>query len=152
FCFRLRQQGWKILRLRAEMALHDSAMTRFGQWWRRAVRCGHAYAQGAQLHGGSPERHYVRETRRAWAWGFLIPTLAMCAAWPSGGVSLLLLLLYPAQLWRIYRQARHRPLAPAHAAAYAVSCVISKFAEVYGVWKFGIRQLRGGPMQLIEHK
>ena len=27
--------GWRILRVDAEMTLHDAAMTRFGQWWRR---------------------------------------------------------------------------------------------------------------------
>ena len=34
-------------RLDAEMTLHDAAMTRFGQWWKRIVRGGHAYAEGA---------------------------------------------------------------------------------------------------------
>jgi hypothetical protein len=40
-CFRLRQCGYRILRLDAEMALHDAAILRFGQWWRRARRSGH---------------------------------------------------------------------------------------------------------------
>ncbi len=151
-CLRLRARGWKVLRTNEEMAVHDAAMTRMGQWWRRAVRCGHAYAQGAWLHGSSPQRHYVRETRRAWTWGFLIPLVAVSAAWPSGGMTLLLLLFYPAQFCWVYRQARRRPLPRGYAAAYAASCVFSKFAEVYGIWKFGIRQLRGAPMQLIEHR
>ena len=37
-CLRLREQGWKIWRLDAEMTVHDAAMTRFGQWWRRTAR------------------------------------------------------------------------------------------------------------------
>jgi len=37
-CSRLRAAGWRVVRLPAEMTLHDAAMTRFGQWWRR--RCG----------------------------------------------------------------------------------------------------------------
>jgi cellulose synthase/poly-beta-1,6-N-acetylglucosamine synthase-like glycosyltransferase len=151
-CLRLRTRGWKILRTNEEMAVHDAAMTRIGQWWRRAVRSGHAYAQGAWLHGSSPQRHFVRETRRAWGWGFLIPLVAMSAAWPSRGLSLLLLLCYPAQFFSVYRQARRRPLPAGYAAAYAASCMLSKFGEVYGIWKFGIRQLRGAPMQLIEHR
>ena len=40
--------GWTILRIDAEMTLHDMAMTRFGQWWKRTVRAGHAYAEGAR--------------------------------------------------------------------------------------------------------
>jgi GT2 family glycosyltransferase len=37
-CLRLRSADWKIVRVGAEMTLHDAAMTRFRQWWRRAVR------------------------------------------------------------------------------------------------------------------
>jgi GT2 family glycosyltransferase len=151
-CLRLRARGWKVIRTDEEMATHDAAMTRINQWWRRAIRCGHAYAQSAWLHGSSPQRFFVQEIRRAWAWGFLVPLLALGAAWPSRGLSLLLLLLYPAQFCWTYRQARRRPLSRAYAAAYAASGVASKFAEVYGIWKFGIRQLRGAPMQLIEHR
>lgn len=32
-CVRLRKAGWKIYRLQDNMAWHDAAMTRFGQWW-----------------------------------------------------------------------------------------------------------------------
>ena len=35
-----RRDGWAILRIDAEMTLHDMAMTRFAQWWRRSVRPG----------------------------------------------------------------------------------------------------------------
>lgn len=151
-CLRLRNRGWKVLRTSDQMATHDAAMTQLRQWWKRGVRCGHAYAQGAFMHGNSPQRHWVRETRRAWVWGFLLPLLVFATAWPSHGLSLLVLLLYPAQFLWVYRLARKRPLSANVAAAYALSAVASKFAEMYGIWKFGIRHLRGGEMQLIEHR
>ena len=53
-CVRLRAAGWRIWRLDAEMALHDAAMTGFHQWWRRTLRSGYAFAQGADLHGDHP--------------------------------------------------------------------------------------------------
>ncbi|BBH45959.1 hypothetical protein KU43P_24360 [Pseudomonas sp. KU43P] len=53
-CVRLRARGWKIWRLDAEMTLHDAAMTRFSQWWRRCIRGGYAFAEGAYLHGYPP--------------------------------------------------------------------------------------------------
>ena len=68
-CVRLRAKGWRIWRLDTEMALHDAAMTRFQQWWRRTMRTGYAFAQGAYLHGARPERHWIWESRRAWLWG-----------------------------------------------------------------------------------
>src|SRR5207253_7864376 len=60
-CVRLRQAGWSILKLNFEMAVHDIDIGSFGQWWRRMVRAGYAYAEGAALHGSSPQRHWVRE-------------------------------------------------------------------------------------------
>ena len=62
-CVRLRRACWRVLRIDADMTLHDAAMTRLAQWWKRAKRAGHAYAEGAALHGAPPERHWVRETR-----------------------------------------------------------------------------------------
>ena len=43
------------------------------QWWRRAVRTGHAYVEGAVLHGRSPGRHNVRPVLSAAFWGLLMP-------------------------------------------------------------------------------
>ncbi len=151
-CVRLRSKGWKILRVDSEMAVHDAAMTRFGQWWRRAIRCGYAYAHGSSLHGGSPDRHYVRDTRLVWFWGFLVPVISVGAAWPSRATSLLLLLIYPAQFCRMYRRGRARPLSRATAAGYALSCILCRFAQIYGVWRFMVDRLRGAPIRLIEHR
>ena len=54
-CVRLRANGWKVWRLAEEMTLHDATMTRFGQWWRRTLRGGYAFAEGASLHGAAPD-------------------------------------------------------------------------------------------------
>ena len=151
-CLRLRRRGWKVLRIDAEMTRHDAAMHRFGQWWRRAVRCGYAYALGAALHGRSPERHFVRERRRIWLWAFAVPAAALAAALPTGGLSLLLGLLYPLQILRVYRQMRRRGTARRLAAAYAVSCVVSKFPEFVGLCQFTANRLRGRPARIIEYK
>ena len=151
-CLRLRNRSWKILRVDSEMAVHDSAILRFGQWWKRAVRCGYSYAQGAHLHGSFPNRHYVRDTRLVWFWAFLIPAFSLCAAWPSRGMSLWLLLIYPAQFCRMYSIGRARPLSRETAAAYGLSCILCRFAQFYGFWKFVLRRIRGTPVQLIEHR
>ena len=59
-CIRLREKGWILLRIDAEMTLHDMAMTKFRQWWRRSVRTGYGCADGMQKHGKPPERFFVR--------------------------------------------------------------------------------------------
>jgi GT2 family glycosyltransferase len=151
-CLRLRGQGGRILQLDADMVWHDAAMTRFSQWWQRARRAGHAYAQGAQLHGQGPERHFVRDTRRILAWGLALPALALGLAWPTGGWSLLLLLAYAPQIVRITRHGRARGWSPGDARLYAVFAVLSKFPGLVGLLGFHWRRVRKQGMTIIEHK
>jgi GT2 family glycosyltransferase len=47
-CSRLRGAGYQILHIDAPMTCHDLAITKFSQYWRRAVRAGYAYAQLAE--------------------------------------------------------------------------------------------------------
>ena len=98
-CVRIRAAGWKVYRLDQEMTLHDAAMTRFSQWWKRSVRAGYAFAEGAYLHGGPPERHWVRESRRALFWGAALPLVIVVAALAVGPAALMLALVYPAQVF-----------------------------------------------------
>ena len=91
-CVRLRAKGWQIWRLEAEMALHDAAMTRFSQWWRRTRRGGHAAAEGMAMHGTGPERLGVAMVRRALIWGMALPGVTVLLAVLVGPWALLLLL------------------------------------------------------------
>lgn len=156
-CLRLRQNGWTILRLEAEMTLHDAAMTRFGQWWKRATRAGYAYAEGAYLHGRSPEKHFVRERRRILIWGFLLPVIFIAAVpltWGpflGNGCPLLGFWLYPIWMLRIALKMRQR-LGFRYALAWGVSCMASKLPEFVGLCKYYWRKWRGGAGKLIEYK
>ena len=151
-CVRLRAAGWTVRRVDAEMTLHDAAMTRFGQWWRRMVRGGHAYAQGRAMHGAPPERHWVRENRRIAFWGIALPVLAIALAWPTRGASLLLLGGYGVLWWRTRGHARRRGLSPADARGYASHMVLGKFAEAQGMITFWKSRLLGRRTRLIEYK
>jgi cellulose synthase/poly-beta-1,6-N-acetylglucosamine synthase-like glycosyltransferase len=44
-CQRIRALGFTILHVDRPMTGHDLAMTRFSQYWRRAIRSGYAYAE-----------------------------------------------------------------------------------------------------------
>jgi GT2 family glycosyltransferase len=148
-CLRLLRSGWRIWRLPQDMALHDSAMSRFTQWWKRELRAGHAFAEGVALHGGSPERHYVRELRSTVLWGLLIPlaTLALVLCFCAWG--LLALLVYPLQVVRLglrgKRSARENWLR-------AAFLVIGKFPATLGVLRFRLRRARGEQPRLIDYK
>jgi hypothetical protein len=150
-CVRLRGAGWKIWRLERDMVWHDAAMTRWSQWWKRSKRAGHAFAEGAFLHGGPPERHYVAEERRALIWGVALPLpiLLLGLVHPIG---LLLLVLYPLQMLRL--ALRPQPAAREADAVWsrAFFLVAARFPEAAGVLLFHWHRLRGRASTLIEYK
>jgi GT2 family glycosyltransferase len=151
-CVRLRQQGWKVLRLDAEMTLHDAQMTQFSQWWQRTVRAGYAYAEGAWLHGQAPERHWVRESRSIWFWGLGLPLIAIGLAWVTQGFSLALFAAYPLLILRIFIRQRRRNVNWYFAIFYAFACVFGKFALFQGTLTFFWRRLCRSQVSLIEYK
>ncbi len=150
-CVRLRQNGGKIFRLDAEMTLHDAEMTRFSQWWKRSVRAGYAYAEGAWLHGAPPERHWVKETRSIRLWGLLIPAVALFSALPSKGLSLILLAAYPLMAYRIYQHACQTGLAPRDAWLFGAACMLAKLPQAQGQLRFYWGKLLKQPSKLIEY-
>ena len=141
-CLRLRRAGGEVWRIDAEMTLHDAAMTRFGQWWQRSRRAGHAFAEGAWRYGGAPEKHWLRETRRALIWGAGVPVVALVAGLihPAG---LLLLLAWPLQIAR---------LAPRMGWRTAFFTVLGKLPEAQGALGFYLGRLIGRRRGLIEYK
>lgn len=151
-CVRLRQQGWKIFRIDRDMTWHDADIHRFGQWWKRNVRAGHSYTEGAWLHGHLPEKHWVKESRSITLWGLIIPLLSLTLAWPTQGLSLFLLLSYPALIVRVGLSMRQNGLSVADAFLYAWSCVVGKFPMVQGQLKFYWNYLQGKKTQLVEYK
>lgn len=151
-CLRLRLEGWKVARLDAEMTRHDLAMTRFDQWWRRHLRAGHAYAEGAARHGSKPGRPWVRQTLSNAAWGLGIPIACLGLAWPTGGLSLLGLLGYPLIAARAARRMRKRGAALGHSVLFGVSCLASKFPQAIGMLTYLGNRFRGRRAALIEYK
>ena len=149
-CVRLRAEGWKVWRLHDEMALHDAAITRFSQWWRRTLRTGYAYAEGAHLHGAPPARHWVHETRSSMLWGAAIPATVLLGTLALGPVALLGLIVYPLQIARMYFGSRGPPQLRAWRALFLV---VGKIPEAIGQLKFhALRLMGGGQSALIEYK
>jgi GT2 family glycosyltransferase len=148
-CVRLRMQGWKIWRLDREMALHDAAMSRFSQWWKRTVRGGHAIAQGAALHGAPPEEYGVRESRSILLWGIVIPLVALGLTLAFGARGLLVLAVYPIQVARLAlsgaRSARENWVS-------ALFLVLGKFPGMVGLLQYRVRSGLGRQSRIIEHK
>ncbi len=150
-CVRLRQNGGRILRIDAEMTLHDAQMMRFGQWWKRSVRAGYAYAEGAWLHGAPPERHWVKESRSIRLWGLTVPALSLVTAIPTHGLSVFLLAGYPLMAYRAYRFATKSGQTQIEALLFGLSCTLSKFPQAQGQVRFYWGKLFKQPSRLIEY-
>lgn len=148
-CVRLRASGWRIWRLSEEMALHDAAMVRFGQWWTRMLRSGYAYAQGAELHGAPPERHGVRESRSIRFWGLGLPLFGLACIALIGPLGLVTFAAYPLQVVRLALRGNRSARENWWRAAFLV---IGKFPEMLGQAKFNLDRAAGVRARLIEYK
>jgi GT2 family glycosyltransferase len=143
--------GWTIRKIDAPMATHDADIHRFRQWWRRAVRSGHATAQRFHLNGRGPARDGARQRRSILVWGMALPALAIGLAWPTSGLSLLLFGLYGWLGLRIARFRRSRGDSPSESRLYARFTVLSKLAEAIGLLQFHWNRARGR-YRIIEYK
>jgi GT2 family glycosyltransferase len=124
-CFRLRNRGWKIYRIDAEMTRHDAAIHRVSQWWKRNQRSGFAYAEAWKRRGDAdplPRQRVVNNL----LWGQPL-------AWP----------LWPVLWWRVYRRSD---------AAYATHIVVGKLPHCHGQLQYWFDLLRSRHSVLIEYK
>ena len=174
-CQRLRGKGWKVLRVDAEMTLHDSAMLSFGQWWKRAVRSGYGAADVAERFG---ERGlFVKMTRSArwWAvdWPLLVLTFGLAGPLVSWlialgsarershlalrlgiglGIAAILFSALPLQIVRIAARARRRVPDWRTAFAYGFLTMSGKWANYRGQMQYRRDRKAGKNTRMIEYK
>ncbi|MGJ8603506.1 MAG: glycosyltransferase [Marivita sp.] len=148
FCTRLRKAGWRLVRISPEMSRHDGGRLRFQQWWKRAERTGHGFAQVGHMH---PD-YFVRERKRGWVFGLILPLLALFGAVLSPAVPLLVLGAYGFSHWRTTRGLQAEGLPGPEARKHAVFLTLSKFPNVIGMIRYHWRRLSHAQMRIIEYK
>jgi len=148
-CVRLRAAGWEIWRMDAEMTLHDAAIVNIRQWWRRTWRSGHAFAEGAALHGAPPERHSRAAVRRILIWGLVLPLCVLVLSAAVSGWFLGLLFVYPLQVFRLALRGGAGKRASWERAFFLV---LGNFPEALGVLEYHWRRLVQKPAGIIEYK
>ena len=151
FAVRVSLSGLTITKIDTPMATHDADIHRFGQWWRRSVRAGHAIGQRFSLNGRGPLQDCARERRSVLLWGMALPiAIVVLAPWTSG-ISLFLGLGYPVLGARIAAYRIARGDSRADAWLYARFVVLGKFAEALGLIKFHLNRI-AGRFRIIEYK
>jgi GT2 family glycosyltransferase len=148
---RLGLAGYRIEKLDCPMATHDANITRFGQWWRRAVRAGHAIGQRSDLHGASPARDGVAQRNSTLFWAVALPLAVALLAIPTRGASLLLLLGYPLLAARIWLRRRASGDTASEAALYATFTLLGKLPNAVGLLRFASNKL-ARRYEIIEYK
>jgi len=167
-CQRLRAAGHKVLRVDAEMSLHDSAMLRFGQWWKRAVRSGYGAMDVATRFGGQGLFVKQVQSARTWAVGWsgwvvaLVLLVVMHQIAAAGSIKrilswailfgLIVLAALPLQMVRLALRVRPRVPDWKTAAAYGVLTMIGKWANVAGQHQYRRDRSAGRNTRLIEYK
>lgn len=148
YCLRLGLHG-RCVRLPVDMTLHDANMTSFSQWWRRAVRAGHAYADLESRHSG----HARREVLRAVLYAAVLPFIALFFAlvWPLGVVAILGVYL-ASYLRTVDGLVKNEGLARPRAYRHGMFLTLSKFPNLLGMATFVLRRMRGRQMEIIEYK
>ena len=152
-CARLRQADWTIWRIDHDMTWHDAAMTRFGQWWKRAVRAGHAFAEVAAIHGTQWMGSWVKQVRSIWLWTVLLGLIAVAPAYWTYGLSLLVFGLYP--LWAVKIAIWYRRINPVPwrmALYYGIFIMIGKWALLKGMLVYRRNRWTGRSAPIMEYK
>jgi cellulose synthase/poly-beta-1,6-N-acetylglucosamine synthase-like glycosyltransferase len=156
---RLRKAGWLLRRIDVEMTLHDAAITRFSQWWKRMRRSGHGYGEMAYLHPDARDPHWPRIVRRIVFWGALMPTAAAVAAvlaivangrWAL--VTLLIIGLTLLNSLRIAVRQRRRGLRISVASGSGLLLMLGKIPQFFGLLDYHFNRLSGKASRLIEYK
>lgn len=148
FCVRIRKSGWKILRIPNEMTRHDAAMLRFGQWWQRAVRSGHGFAQVGHMH----PPYFQREQQRVVVYGVALPLILLWGALFAPFVGLLALAAFGYNYVKTTKGLHAEGLSPKRARRLARLITLSKLPNGLGMIEFHRRRLLGRKMQIIEYK
>lgn len=145
---RLRNRGWEIWRLDADMSEHDARIFTFAQWWRRTTRSGYGYAQAWMSTRGLPERVNTKLLRSAVMWVLAVPCAVIIAAAVTRRPEFLLLLpaIYLLQTLRI---ALRRPRLNAFGLKASAFMMLAKVAELIGAARF---LLRPRSALMIEYK
>jgi GT2 family glycosyltransferase len=152
--FRLRNLGWQIAYLPEPMVVHHAGMTRFAEYWRRAVRSGHAYAEVGWKHRRGAGRSWAERALGNLIYGALLPAgvvVLVLAYWPAGALSGLALsawlaviaLAYTRLFARLLRHARGTGASWGTSVAYALLNLVCKAANALGALRFCLGRISG---------
>ncbi len=156
-CRRMRALGYGILHIDAPMTGHDLEMRRFGQYWKRALRAGHAYAEVSSRfrRSGDPfwQAERVGNLRRGGFWMLsFLGVLALSAILRSAVPAMLWLALLLVLSLRSAWKARWKSQSAFTLLLYGLHSQLQQVPICIGQLGFDLNPRKGRQRKLIEYK
>lgn len=155
-CRRLRARGYAICHIDCPMTGHDLQITHWSQYWKRATRAGHAYAEVSARYRSSDDPSWAAERKnniiRGSFWPFLLVVAGLLSIrvglLPLGLLLALLLLASVRSAWK----ARWKGSSAWILLLYGIHSHIQHIPILIGQLQYEISKRRGTSRKLIEYK
>ena len=156
-CRRIAALGYRILHLDRPMTLHDLAITRWRQYWKRATRAGHAYAEVSERFRNTASPFWQAETRQNRNRVLILLSILLAGVagslmwlspWPLVAALLLLALLALRSAWK----ARWKSQDPIAILLYGVHSHLQQLPIFVGQLQYRWTRSKGEQVGLLEYK
>lgn len=156
-CRRITALGLRIVHADRPMTGHDLAITRFSQYWKRATRAGHAYAEVSARFAESEHPFWSAESQNNARRAGVLLTLLLGApmvsvlsgrVWPAGLAALVLAALALRSAWKARWKSGDRGLL----LLYGIHSHLQQIPIFAGQVQFWINRRRGLRAALVEYK
>jgi glycosyltransferase involved in cell wall biosynthesis len=155
-CHRIRARECGILHIDFPMTGHDLQITRWSQYWKRAIRAGHAYAEVSERFRNSEDPFWTSDRRRnlmrgsCWliSLATAIVAIALFGLVPIALWFCLLLLLSLRSAWK----ARWKQSTPGTLLLYGIHSHLQQIPIFMGQLRYELGKKRRKTQKLIEYK
>lgn len=156
-CRRIRALGLIIKHLDLPMTGHDLAITRFSQYWQRAVRTGYAYAEVSAKFKNSDLPLWDKEARRNLVHGVGLIAMLVSASFISLAIKSVIpivvaMVIIALLVIRTAFRLRWKTADRATRLLYALHSQLVQIPQLFGQLKYRRDRLRGRTAELIEYK
>jgi glycosyltransferase involved in cell wall biosynthesis len=156
-CRRISGFGYTILHVDRPMTRHDLAITRWQQYWKRAVRSGYAFAEVSERLRASGQSFWIEESKknrnRALALlGLFSAAVVISIAVASALPALAVLLPFIALALRSSWKARWKSNDVVALALYGVHSHLQQIPIYFGQLQYKWNQRKGRRAVLFEYK